>query len=212
MVPSMKFCFVCGKKTEKLIEGYCEDCYNEKFNLVKIPKDLRIVMCSKCKKIKQGINWKDIEIEDFLKNNIKTLGKDVKIEVKENKIFVTGTLEKSKKSKEEVHEINIKPIKTLCLRCSQKLGGYYETVIQLRGNVTNNILNLLDEKINEKSFYRVEAVKGGFNLYVGNKSVANDATELIKKKYKFKISKSYKLFTKKEGRDVYRTMISIYCD
>jgi nonsense-mediated mRNA decay protein 3 len=208
----MKFCFVCGKKTEKLIEGYCEDCYNDKFNLIKIPKNLSIVICSKCKKIKQGIHWEDIEVEDFLKNNIKTLGKDVKVEVKGNKIFVTGTLENSKKSKEESHEINIKPIKTLCLRCSQKLGGYYETVIQLRGNVTNEILNLLDEKINEKSFYRAEAVKGGFNLYVGNKSIANDAVELLKKRYNFKISKSYKLFTKKEGRDVYRTMISIYCD
>ena len=212
MVPSMKFCFVCGKKTEKLIEGYCEDCYNEKFNLVKIPKDLRIVMCSKCKKIKNGINWEDIEIEDYLKNKIKTLGKDVKIEIKGNKIFVTGKLEKSKKPKEEVHEINIRLIKALCLRCSQKLGGYYETVIQLRGNVTNSILNLLDEKINEKSFYRAEAVKDGFNLYVGDKNVANDVTELIKKKYKFKIRKSYKLFTKKEGRNVYRTMISICCD
>ena len=208
----MKFCFVCGKKTEKLIEGYCEDCYNEKFNLVKIPKDLRIVMCKKCKKIKQGISWEDIKVEDFLKKKIKTLGRDVKIDISGDEIFVTGMLENSKKPKEEIHEINIKHIKTLCLRCSQKLGGYYETVIQLRGNVTNSILNLLDEKINEKSFYRVEAVDGGFNLYVGDKNIANDVAELIKKRYKFKIRKSYKLFTKKEGRDVYRTMISIYCD
>jgi nonsense-mediated mRNA decay protein 3 len=208
----MKFCFVCGKKTEKLIEGYCEDCYNEKFNLVKIPKEVRVIVCSKCKKIKSGIRWENIRVEDFLKRNIKPLGKDVKIEVRGNRIFVTGTLEKSKKSKEESHEINLKLVKTLCLMCSQKLGGYYETVIQLRGNATNEILNFTDKKINETSFYRSEAVKGGFDFYVGNKSVANDVAELLKKKYKFKISKSYKLFTKKDGQDIYRSKILIICD
>jgi len=208
----MKFCFICGKKNGKIIEGYCEDCYNKNFSLIEVPKELLITRCRKCSKIKKKDSWIDAGIEDLIRDKIKILGKDVKIRVDGNKIIANGFLKNSKKAKEEVHEINIKPIKTLCLKCSQKLGGYYETVIQLRGNVTNEILNLVDEKINEKSFYRAEAVKEGFNLYVGNKSVANDVAELLKKIYKFKISKSYKLFTKKEGRDIYRTMISIYCD
>lgn len=207
-----RFCFVCGKETDKLIEGYCEECYNQKFNLVKIPKEMIVTICSKCKRIKQGFHWDEISVEDYIKNNIKTLGKDVKMTVDGNNITVTGTLENAGKSKEETHKMNIKLSKTLCLKCSQKLGGYYETIIQLRGNVTNTILNFLDSLINERSFYRAKAVKGGFDLYVGDKNVASSAAEALRKRYNFKISKSYKLFTKKEGKDLYRTMISIYCD
>jgi nonsense-mediated mRNA decay protein 3 len=208
----MKFCFVCGKKTDKLVEGYCEGCYNQKFNLVEVPEGMDVVICSKCKRIKSGRKWEEVGVEEFVKSNIKSKGNDVKIELKGNKLSATGTLEKSDVSKEESHELKVKLVKTLCLTCSQKLGGYFETTIQLRGNVTNSILNLVDQKINENSFYRGKTVKGGFDLYVGNKSVANDAAELLKKRYNFKISKSYKLFTKKDGRDLFRTVITIYCD
>ena len=208
----MKFCFVCGKSDENLIDGYCEECYNEKFNLVKIPKEVNVVVCSKCGKVKQGFHWDEIKPEEFVRKSIKSLGKDVKIEVKGRKIFVKGILHGSSHMKEEEHEINVKTVKTMCLTCSQKLGGYYETVIQLRGNVADSILKIVDRIINEKSFYRAEAVKGGFDLYVGNKAVANDAAEFLGKQYNFKTSKSYKLFTKKEGRDIYRTKILVHCD
>jgi NMD protein affecting ribosome stability and mRNA decay len=29
-----------GKKTEKLIDGYCEKCYNKEFNLIEVPKEI----------------------------------------------------------------------------------------------------------------------------------------------------------------------------
>jgi len=208
----MKFCFVCGKKTDKLLEGYCEDCYNKKFNLIKIPEDLQILQCSKCKKLKDGILWTDKDVEDLIKKKIKLLGECTKIEVKGNKICVWGTLEKSKRPKEESHEINLKIVKVVCPNCSKRLGGYYETTLQIRGNATNAILNFLDEEINKKSYYRLEQIKGGFNLYVGDKDVAKKAAEFLSKKYKFKIRKTYRLFTKKDGRDVYKSIITIDCD
>ncbi|MFH1229426.1 MAG: NMD3-related protein [Candidatus Aenigmatarchaeota archaeon] len=208
----MKFCFVCGKKNEKLIEGYCEDCYNDKFKLVKIPKDLKIFQCSKCNNIKQNTGWTDIKVEDFIKSKLKINGKDVNITIKGNKIFVSGILEHSKKIKEEVHEVSFKPTKIICSECSNRLGGYYETVLQLRGNVTKTILNFLDDEIKEKSYYSVKAVRNGYDLYVGDKNVARSLAAYLSKKYKFKISKSYRLHTRKEGVDVYKTYIFIICD
>jgi nonsense-mediated mRNA decay protein 3 len=208
----MKFCFVCGKKTEKLIEGYCEDCYNSKFSLIKIPKDLRIMQCTKCHRTNQKNTWTDAGIEDFLKDKIKVSDKNVKISIVGKKVLVHGFLESSNKPKEETHEVDLKIVKTVCLDCSRRLGGYHEAIIQLRGKTTKEILNFLHERITEQSFYRIEPVREGFDLYVGDKKVANHVVYELVKKYNFKIRKSYKLATKKEGRDIYKNIISIFCD
>jgi nonsense-mediated mRNA decay protein 3 len=208
----MKFCFVCGKKTEKLIEGYCEDCYNKSFNLIQLPDRLAVFCCSKCGKIREKNSWKDIEIEKLIKNSVKALGKNVKIEITGNKIFVTGNLKTSKKAKEEVHELNIKIIKILCPECSRRCGGYYEAIIQLRGNISEEILNFIDKEIKEKSFYKIEPVKEGFNLYIENKNIANQIADKLKRIYRLKVKKSFKLYTKKEGKDVYKSVFSVKCD
>jgi NMD protein affecting ribosome stability and mRNA decay len=208
----MKFCFVCGKKTEKLTKGYCEDCYNKKFNLIKVPESIEIEKCSKCNKIKHLTSWQDIEIEDVVKSKTKTLGNDVTIKVEGNKIIVKGRLDGSDKSKEEEHDVRLKIHKFTCPECCKRLGGYYETLIQLRGDVTSDLLDVIDEKINKYSFYKNVKVSGGYNLYVGDKNVANQVADYMDKKYKFKIRRSYKLFTKIDGRDVYKCIIIIYCD
>jgi len=208
----MKFCFICGKKTEKLIEGYCEDCYNKSFNLIEVPEKIEIFQCKKCDKLRQKNAFADTKVEDLIKSKIKILGKSVKIKINENKIFAKGFLKNSKKAKEETHEINIKIIKTICPECSKRFGGYYESIIQLRGNVFEEILDFIDIQINKRTFYRIETVKEGFNLYIGNKNIANQVAENLNKKYKFKIKKSFKLFTKKEGKDIYKSIFSIRCD
>jgi NMD protein affecting ribosome stability and mRNA decay len=208
----MKFCFVCGKKNEKLIEGYCEDCYNQKFKLVKVPESIDMEQCSKCNRIKHLTSWQDMSVEDVVKSKIKTLGKDITIKIEGKKIIVKGTLENSKKSKEEEHEVRLNIRKFACPECCRRLGGYYETLIQLRGEVTSDILDLIDKKIMQSSFYKTDKVTGGYNLYVGDKTTANQVADFIDKKYRFKIRRSYKLFTKKDGRNLYKCIILIYCD
>jgi nonsense-mediated mRNA decay protein 3 len=207
----MKFCFVCGKETEKLIEGHCEDCYNKSFNLIEIPKEIIIVLCSKCKKIRQKNMWKDIEIEDLVKNSVKILGRNVEITLNGDKVLAKGLLKNSKKAKEETHEIIIRIIKTTCPECSKKLGGYYESIIQLRGDVTEEVLNFIDREA-KKTFYRTEPVKEGFNLYFGDKNIAGQIADKLKRRYNFEIKKSFKLFTRKEGMDIYKSTFLIRCD
>ncbi len=207
-----KFCFVCGKDTDKLIEGYCEDCYNKKFSLVSFPKDMSYIICTKCKKLKVGTGWEDMSIEDYVKRLIKINGVLTKIVVGDGKVTVTGVLDKCKKQKEETHDVKLKKIKAICLRCSHEAGGYYEAILQIRCETSQKILDFIDRRINQDSYYRVEKVRGGYDLYVGNKAIANEVAELLKKNYKLKIVKSYKMYTRKEGRDMYRTMISVFCD
>lgn len=214
----MKFCFVCGKKTEKLIEGYCEDCYNEKFKLIEAPNRVYVTVCSKCGMIRQENKWVDKEIDDIIIEKIKIHGRGVKLKIEKNdiaEIYAKGFLKGSKKIKEETHEVELKIDKLICPNCSKRFGEYYESVIQLRGNITDEVLNSIDSLVlseyqkNKKAFYRIEIVKGGFDLFLGNKSIANRIENLLSKRYKSEIKKSFKLITRREGKDIYRNIMLV---
>jgi nonsense-mediated mRNA decay protein 3 len=209
----MKFCFVCGKKTDELIEGYCEDCYSKKFKLIEVPKEFSLVICRKCSKINHENKWEDSEIKELVKQKIKILGQDVEIKIERNDVLhvsAKGSFKDSKKLKEETYEIPLKLNKVLCPNCLKISGGYYEAVLQLRGNVTEETLDFVDEKIKSlKEFYRIKEVKNGFDLYTSNKSTANKIAKLLKDKFKADIKKSFKLITRKEGKDIYRNVILV---
>lgn len=98
--------------------------------------------------------------------------------------------------------------KSICPRCSRILGRYYEAIIQLRGNINDDILKFIDKMMkNKKSFYRSEILKEGIDLYVERKAVAKSVAEQLKRNFKCKLKKSFKLITKRDGKDVYRTII-----
>lgn len=207
----MKFCFLCGRKSENLIKGYCEECYKSKFKLIEVPEEIEVVMCNRCKKINEKNKWKEAEIDEILKDKIKILGKNVKMRFEKNddvKVHAKGLLEGSKNVKEEVHEVKIKIRKRLCDDCFKKSGKYYESIVQIRGTLTNDDMDSIDDIVLERGgFYRLEKVKGGYDFYVSSKSLAKKIAEFFRKKYKVDIKKSFKLFTRKEGKDIYRDTI-----
>jgi NMD protein affecting ribosome stability and mRNA decay len=92
---------------------------------------------------------------------------------------------------------------------------YYESTIQLRGNIPSNILDFIHRHMknsplrDQKTFYRFEEVKGGLDMFVGSKAAANRLVEQMKKQLKAEIKRSYKLYTMKEGKKIYRDAISV---
>jgi len=214
----MKFCFLCGKETEKLIEGYCERCYNKEFQLIKVPEKIPFIICCKCNMIKHKNSWKELDTDDIIKENIEILGKNVKINIEKNDIahvYVKGFLKNSKKQKEEVHNVILKQNKTVCPFCSRRHGNYYEAILQLRGNISEEILDFVDEQIilaskkDKKAFYRVENIKNGFDFYIGSKSLADKIADLLRKRFKAETKKSFHLVTRKEGKDIYRSVVLV---
>lgn len=213
------FCFLCGKRTEKLIEGYCEECYNKKFSLIELPKSFSITACSKCDLVKIANKWQKFEPEKFFKQKSKICGKIDKLEIKKQdnvfKIICSGYLNGSEKLKEEMYEVCVKLNKIICPACSRLYGGYYEAILQLRGKISSNILDFISKKsrnlllTDKKAFYRVEQKKEGINIYFGSKGSANHIALELKNRFGCEIKRSFKLFTKKDGRDVYRNVILI---
>ena len=214
----MKFCFLCGKETGKLIEGYCETCYNKEFQLIKIPEKISFIICRKCNMIKHKNSWKDLDIDDIIRQNIEIQGRDVKIKIEKNDVahvYARGFLKKSKKQKEEIHKVLLQQNKTVCLSCSRRYGNYYESILQLRGDIPEEVLNFIDDQIflalqkDKKAFYRIENIKNGFDFYIGSKSLADKIAESLRKRFKVEIKKSFHLVTRKEGKDIYRSVILV---
>lgn len=137
---------------------------------------IEVQKCKRCEKL--YFENKQVNEEIFLERMKKKFGKDFKIKTN---YFI-------------------------CRNCSRESGGYYESILQLRGDFSENIVEFIEEKIREESFCRIEEVKNGFDFYVGSKSVANKVAEILRRKG-FEIKKSYKIVTRKDGRDVYRTTI-----
>ena len=57
------------------------------------------------------------------------------------------------------------------------------------------------------SFYRAEEAKGGLNLYIGSKRVANKLGKALEDEFNAQIKKSYKLHSRSGGEDIYRNII-----
>ncbi|MFQ6009724.1 MAG: NMD3-related protein [Candidatus Aenigmatarchaeota archaeon] len=222
-MPKGKFCFVCGKRTEELIDGMCSDCFAEKQEIVAFPKRIEITRCSKCDMVKIENRWMRWEPKLLLKK-AKVKGKVMEFKVKENKKFVIeigGYPKGSDKVKMERHEVVVHFNVIVCPVCSRELGGYYEAIIQIRwktpesrirfGEVNNFVADEL-YKIKERdrmAFFRVEPKKEGTDFFVGSKKATKKVVQKLKEKYKADVKQSYTLVTRKDGRDVYRNIYSV---
>jgi nonsense-mediated mRNA decay protein 3 len=214
-----KFCFKCGKKSEKLFDGYCEECYVKMNRLAKVPEKVEIEKCSKCDLVKIEGKLQEFDIIDFIKNKIESKGKIKKITLEPIKtgynVIIDGRLKGTKKLKREEHKVRIKFKKFVCDSCGRFYAGYYEAIIQLRGDFPKSVLRFIDvfvtreRSVDELSFYRTEEVKGGLDVFIGSKKVANTLGKRLKDKYNVEIKKSYMLYGKKDGKEVYRNVILV---
>lgn len=209
-----KFCFVCGNRTDRLAEGKCEDCLRKRA-FVELPEKIEITQCSKCKKALSRNKWVDFNIEKIVEGLGKARGNVAKVEAKADLKKITATFFLTPHSSDEViketHEAVFHINKIICSSCSRKHSGYYEAVLQLRGFDENDLEKLSDVfgMLERKTFYRINEVKGGFDVKVGNKLAVGAAAGDVRKKFPSDIKKSSKIVTKIDGRDVHRKFILI---
>ncbi len=105
-------------------------------------------------------------------------------------------------------------VKKQCPECSLKAAGYYEAVIQLRGDKVREMLRFLRKYIEScggpKAFIaRVEEVRGGFDVYVGSRKIAEKAVRRLRQTYNAEVKRSYTLVGERDGRRIYRETLSV---
>ncbi len=204
----MMICPKCGRKnTEvKFIEAFCVDCYP--YN-IKLPEKIEIEICKRCGKMRLKGEWIPYDknkIEEYTISKCRGDFTDAKYDIESGKItFVV------KKGETEVFVerwLPFKKIITICPECSRIAGGYYEAIIQLRGDprkiakYSKTILRVLKTKT---FITKTEEKHSGIDIFVGSTKAVLEVCGMLG----LHAIITKKLMGRREGKRYYRTTFSI---
>ncbi|MEM3422628.1 MAG: NMD3-related protein [Candidatus Bilamarchaeaceae archaeon] len=196
-------CPKCGKSNReiKFIEAFCVDCYP--YN-IRLP-EIEIEECKRCGKVKFRGEWQQFnrkKFEDYVVSKCRGDFSSAIYDSKSNTITF-----KIRKGNEEVSitrtfEPKIKT--SICQECSRKAAGYFEAIIQLRGNPydVKKYQGILTDLLKKETFLsKTDEKKEGVDLYVGDsKAVIRLFSEMGLKALMTK-----KLMGVRQGKRYYRT-------
>jgi len=200
----MLICPKCGKtsKEKKFIEAFCVDCYP--YNL-KTPEKIEVEVCKRCRKMRlrgEWIEYSKKKLEEYIAS--KCRGEFSSVDYDVDRQTATFTIKKGDSEAQVEREVPFKENIVICPDCSKIAGGYFEAIIQLRGNEAKirKYAKLLTKMLSRSTFIsKVDEKKEGTDLYVGStRTVLDTMAEL---RIKRKITR--KLAGTKHGKKFYRT-------
>lgn len=197
----MNFCPRCGKEGN-LIDGLCDGCFTKTNTLAEFKGNL--TQCPICKRWLSKGSWKTFEeaVQDGMKHKGLLIDTDI---VNHGNYF---TVEYSIDYKGNVIngelEIHSSTKKILCENCSRTRGGYYELLIQLRGNWQKPF-----EYSNWVGTSKTEQKKEGVDLYVIKFSEGAKLVGFLKKRFKPEVKESSSMAGMKEGKHISRKTIML---
>ncbi|MBN2518687.1 MAG: 60S ribosomal export protein NMD3 [Candidatus Altiarchaeota archaeon] len=184
-------CPNCGKKSE--VDMLCKECFLRKKLRLELPNSLGFEYCTRCSSAKMSGKWVEFDqIEDAVAELVTKNAKGNLEEIEEklgevlaldlDVIYVGGqeysatiSLEYGNFLLERKTKVIVK--KVSCPSCSKKSGGYFEAVLQIRGDFDPQIVEKIEKRI-EKSkdqnafITKITRVRGGIDIYIGSKKVA----------------------------------------
>ena len=218
------FCPECGSTDKEMIGDVCIDCFLKEFQMIEIPKNIDIQICSHCNsKLEEG-KWIDefipeeeiiyralernIKIADEVSNEIINLEIDqIKGTIADCFIEVTGEVHGVQI--EETHETQVKIRKTVCPTCSKVQAGYYEIVIQFRADrreikpeeyakadeVVERTL-IKQSKVDKLAYCpQIAKLKEGYDYYIGSFKTGKKVAEALKEEFGGIIKESPRLIS-----------------
>ncbi len=244
---SGRFCAVCGTTEGPYLENLCEKCY-KKENPIEfdIQNKINVIICPLCLSIKiQNTvvdTWnKEDGLEDIMREMVerKILEKihtdidyhyEFEDNIEESKIMNYGVKEFELRTNitakpfeefsefEKNYHTRIKMVRTSCDLCVRHKAGYFEAILQVRGenrklteteqeNIEGIVDRIMTRYIDAKMSYIIdpETDVDGFTCKVSTKYLAETIAREIKSATAGKMNVAYELKTKnKEGIDVYQ--------
>ncbi len=209
---------MCGKTEDeaKFANSKCTECYAKQVDVRYETAGLK--MCSICEKLIVANKTEALAEESLtaiVRKNLKSKDNIVGVTVEFNRI--KNAIEFNGIVKIEASGIIVeKPLngtirvaKTACSECNKKTGGYFEAIIQIRSDNKKRAEQFatgIIKKIEDDSFIaKIDELKNGFDLYVGNKKTALKAVQ----EFKLPFTTSSKLAGRKDGNDLYRTTFCV---
>ncbi len=218
MVRILKYCPTCSRssKDARFIGEFCEFCIIEKIS-AGITDRAQIDRCRSCDRIRTP--------EGFAALDGKALAESLQHElhmrdctVRAVRLDPQAMLAKARIVCEYENEmvafdkeVHVRFRRMMCQQCYRQSSGYYEALVQLRGNsraVEERAASIARFVEGRGSFLtRTEKIDYGYDVYVGDKEVVNEYFLLHKT---LSPVRSYKLFGVKKGRKLFRNIYALH--
>lgn len=210
-----RYCPTCNRSSDdvKFYGSFCEKCEAQKL-LAKLNDKVEVKRCKSCGRIWVG--------PEFVEQNGRTMeqliasrfhGYITHIITLENGkalVDITEALPDGNLSVEKNVMISYK--KVTCDKCYKRIGGYYEAVVQLRGDPhrVKRYIDRLERYAEEHDEYvaEVKEVDNGVDVYMSSKRMVgafmteNDLSP----------RKSYTLAGRRNGKEIYKNTYALHLD
>ena len=200
------FCIKCGKNA--VAGNFCKECFLKSARLFEL-KDFTMHKCHGCG------NFKEVSVKGQVEREIKTKNKLTSIDVKTKKtgnrlaatVTCSGFIPPLKSAVTEEKKVNITVKKFMCKKCVEISGGYYEAVIQVRGEKKDSLMNKLHRMLPKNAVTTVIPLKEGYDVRIRKKGFASTAVSYLRNR--FEVKESYKLVGEKKGKKIYRNFYAV---
>lgn len=227
-------CPKCGMPVEHLHFNMCEKCYARSIVLMQHPDVVSVQMCPVCGAYRRRGRWVEshADVEDIVlagaeeklklhceaENPVITLG----VEPLGHSTYTVGIhAEASVLGEQVVYEgrLEVRIRFETCDVCSRRAGGYYEAVIQLRGDkrlpdetefqqyteIVEQMLNRMQERGERMAFIsKTVRLDEGVDIYIGSKKAAKRICQKISSEHAAVFTESASLVGRRDGVDVHR--------
>ncbi|MEM5874547.1 MAG: NMD3-related protein [Candidatus Aenigmatarchaeota archaeon] len=206
-----KFCPLCGKEVKKLYENICKKCFEEKHkDDIKIDNIVKIKHCVVCNSFyfeneKEKLNSIETVLLKFIER-IKRNFLNAELIVENGKFFcrIEDKVKGLKLSR--IFELKIKLKNIKCEKCVKIMVGKGLSVLQVRSEKWNEILDFLNGIMNN-SFFITEYYPNGFDLGFIKEMDLFRVSNLLIGKFELKRKLTKKLIGFKRGKKIFRTTI-----
>ncbi|MBR9700278.1 hypothetical protein GOV11_00225 [Candidatus Woesearchaeota archaeon] len=219
-------CPKCG--SEDTVGTFCKSCLRELHPLVKDMKEVKLVLCHSCDRVR-GKAWQPLALEDAIKKAVDNAVKpsmDAKISeivvetpdiIKKpgiNRsidvdILVRGKQEEAPEEYEEEYVLPLSYEVTVCTHCKKASPTYYEGILQIR-NETPEAKEKLKKLLSEKRSVHLtnsSKVESGTDYYLSDHRVVAQLVKHLQKKFggELKVNAQHFSENKQSGKILYRT-------
>ena len=200
-------CPRCGAPSSKrkFVGSFCAECYSERIRL-EAPSALSIPKCKLCKRVKLK-GWTEPgekNIGDFVLSKVRGKYSSAKVDFGTESPGITFLVNENGSFIELHRGFSLEFTGATCPDCSRKTGGYYEAIIQLRGEPKR--IEKIAQKLEKRlDFSKTEELKEGLDLY----AISKEKTHIALSALRLPFTTSNKLFGLREGKRIYRTTFCV---
>ena len=208
----MKHCPRCNASSaERNFYGeFCEKCAGEAL-IGKLPSKLKVEVCKDCGKVHVGRDF--IEFNRYGKEDLlRTVFKGYKAEPIEMRIGDSiWTVRVIADSGLEVEQkLAVEYLTPLCVPCSRRHAGYWEGVVQFRGDPgkIQTLIAALHRYLERREAFiaKVTETDTGFDVFASDKRLI----QAFLSERRIKSTKSFTLYGQKGSRKIYRNTYSVF--